>query len=424
MPAWFDTALAVAAGLGLAAACGFRVFVPLLVASAAHRLGHLPLADGMAWLGSDMALAALALATVLEVGAFYVPWLDHALDLAATPAAVLAGIVAAAAPLVDLPPALRWVVAVIGGGAAAGLMQGATVLLRMKSTATTAGAGNAVVATGEVAGALVLAACAVLVPLAALAFAAVLLWFGARATGRLLFGRRARGAAAAALLLLVGVADAGAQAVAPGDAAVDGRRLAAETTRWRWVMVRPDGQESPVGALVDELVRVEAPGGRAEWRRVLSVRRGPSMLVDTTWSDAATLAPRAHRSWQPLRTLAYDVAGARVTGAVSPKGGAPQPIDTTLPGPRFDSGNWDLVARALPLAEGYATALEVWDPDQGATRITLRVTRREAGPGGAWVVVAEIGGAPATLRIDPATRAVLGLDVSMGGGTLRQRREE
>jgi len=50
-------------GVGLSAACGFRVFVPLLVMSAAARSGHLELAEGFAWIGSWPALAAFAVAT-------------------------------------------------------------------------------------------------------------------------------------------------------------------------------------------------------------------------------------------------------------------------------------------------------------------------------------------------------------------------
>ncbi|MGD2115402.1 MAG: DUF4126 family protein, partial [Acidobacteriota bacterium] len=36
-----ETLLSVALGLGLAAACGFRVFVPLLAMSVAVRAGHM-----------------------------------------------------------------------------------------------------------------------------------------------------------------------------------------------------------------------------------------------------------------------------------------------------------------------------------------------------------------------------------------------
>lgn len=172
-----EVAASIAAGLGLAAACGFRVFLPLAGLSAAATVGHLPLGGSFGWLATWPALIALGTATVAEIAAYYVPWLDHALDLLAAPAAVAAGVVAAGALPVDLPPFLRWALAIIGGGGTAGLVHGATALLRLKSGATTAGAANPVVATGELASAAVLAALALLVPLAALvAVVLVLAW--------------------------------------------------------------------------------------------------------------------------------------------------------------------------------------------------------------------------------------------------------
>jgi hypothetical protein len=166
------------------------VFVPLLVAGIAARSGHLSLANGFAWLQSPPALIALGTATVLEIGAYYVPWLDHALDTVATPLAVIVGVVASASVVTDLPPLLKWIVAIIGGGSAAGLIQGASVLLRMKSSALTGGIGNPVVSTAELFGALGTALLAILLPLLCLVAVAFLLVFAFRTTGRLIFGRR------------------------------------------------------------------------------------------------------------------------------------------------------------------------------------------------------------------------------------------
>jgi hypothetical protein len=160
--------LPILLGLALAAACGFRVFAPLLIAGLAAYTGHLPLAPDFAWLGTTPALIALGTAAVLEIGAYFVPWLDHALDVLATPTAVIAGILAAVAVMVDLPPALRWGVGVIGGGTIAGLVQGTTVLLRAKSTALTGGLGNPVVAAGETVGAIGLALLAIVAPVVVL----------------------------------------------------------------------------------------------------------------------------------------------------------------------------------------------------------------------------------------------------------------
>jgi hypothetical protein len=109
-----DTVASVFAGVALAAACGFRVFVPLLVLSIASTLGAIPLADDFAWLATMPALIALATATIMEIAAYYVPWLDHALDVVATPAAILAGVITTAAVVADLSPVLRWSLAIDG----------------------------------------------------------------------------------------------------------------------------------------------------------------------------------------------------------------------------------------------------------------------------------------------------------------------
>jgi len=183
-----DALIGVFAGLALSAAVGFRVFVPLLLTGAAARLGYLELTADMAWLGSDAALVALATATVLEVSAYYVPWLDNLLDTIATPAAIVAGTVAWAAVTPELSPLLRWTLAVVAGGGAAGVIQASTTLLRLQSSGFTAGLANPVLATGELLGALALSVLGVLVPvLAAVLAVLVLLGLGylyRRATNR------------------------------------------------------------------------------------------------------------------------------------------------------------------------------------------------------------------------------------------------
>ncbi|HEY7682221.1 MAG TPA: DUF4126 domain-containing protein [Gemmatimonadales bacterium] len=184
-----QTFLSIAIGLGLAAACGFRVFIPLLIAGSAARLGHLQLAADFQWLASVPALLALGTAAVLEVGAYYIPWLDHALDMVATPAAVVAGILASASVLHGVPPVLRWVLPVIGGGASAGLIQGVSVLFRLKSTTLTGGVANPIVSTAELVGAAFMTLLAIVFPLVCLALVGVLLVFAFRATGRIIFGR-------------------------------------------------------------------------------------------------------------------------------------------------------------------------------------------------------------------------------------------
>lgn len=172
----YGAMLSIGVGLGLAAAAGFRVFVPLLVLSLAARAGYLPLSSGFEWVGSTPALIAFATATLLEVLGYYVPWFDNLLDTIAAPAAVVAGVVASASVMTDVPPLLKWSVALIGGGGAAGLVAGSTSLLRLKSTATTAGLANPLVATIELAGSVFTAVFAILMPVLVLIALAVLFY--------------------------------------------------------------------------------------------------------------------------------------------------------------------------------------------------------------------------------------------------------
>jgi len=164
----FQILLSIAIGIGLSAACGFRVFVPFLVMSIAANAGYLQLAHGWEWIATTPALIAFGLAAILEVCAYYVPWLDHLLDIIATPSAIVAGIVATAATVSGMSPLLTWTLAAIAGGGAAGLIQSSTVILRGMSTATTLGMGNFVVSTGELGGSLFFSVFSVILPLATL----------------------------------------------------------------------------------------------------------------------------------------------------------------------------------------------------------------------------------------------------------------
>lgn len=160
--------LGLGLGVALAAACGFRVFVPLLVMSLGARSGHLHLASDFLWLRSDLATGALVVATVAEVLAYYVPFVDNLLDTVASPASVVAGTVVTAAAVGDMSPALQWSLAVIAGGGTAGVVQLGTVKARAASSVLTGGVANPVVSTAENGSSLLLAALAVLLPVAGL----------------------------------------------------------------------------------------------------------------------------------------------------------------------------------------------------------------------------------------------------------------
>ena len=171
-----DIVMGLVIGIGLAAACGFRVFIPLLGMSIATMSGHLQPSAGFEWVGSWPALIAFATATTLEIGGYYIPWIDNLLDTAATPAAMIAGTLVTVSLVGDLSPMLRWVVAAIAGGGVSGVVQTGTVAVRAASLGTTAGLGNPVVSTIEWVAAAAMTLLALILPIVSLV--AVLLIVG------------------------------------------------------------------------------------------------------------------------------------------------------------------------------------------------------------------------------------------------------
>jgi hypothetical protein len=165
-----DLLLSLALGVGLAAATGFRVFLPLLIMGLAVKMGYMPVSEGFDWVATTPALVMFAVAAVVEVIAYYVPVLDNLLDGIAGPTAVGAGIAVTASVLGDMPPMWKWTLAIIAGGGAAAATQSATTLLRGTSTVLTAGLGNHALATTEIIAAILLSLLAIVLPyLAALA---------------------------------------------------------------------------------------------------------------------------------------------------------------------------------------------------------------------------------------------------------------
>ena len=142
--------LSLSLGLGLAAACGFRIFIPPLMMGVGNRFDLYDLEGSFIWVGEDWAIAVFAIATLLEIGGYYVPWIDNLLDTVATPAAVIGGIFVTSASLEgDVDPSLQWILATIAGGSTAGVIQLGTVATRAVSTGVTGGLANPVVSTLE-----------------------------------------------------------------------------------------------------------------------------------------------------------------------------------------------------------------------------------------------------------------------------------
>ena len=142
--------LSLSLGLGLAAACGFRVFIPPLMMGVASRFDLYELEGSFTWVGETWAIAIFGIATILEIGGYFIPWIDNLLDAVATPAAILGGIFVTSASLEgEMDPSVQWMLSIIAGGGVSGVIQLGTVATRAISTGTTGGLANPLISLLE-----------------------------------------------------------------------------------------------------------------------------------------------------------------------------------------------------------------------------------------------------------------------------------
>ena len=171
-----DLIISIVLGFSLAAAAGFRVFIPLLILSLSAHFGWFPVNENWEWVGSTAALWLLGVAAVVEIFAYFIPYVDNLLDTIAVPLAGIAGSLLMLATMGDVNPAFAWALAIIAGGGAAAAISGTTGATRLTSTATTGGIGNPVVATAETGAATAVSVASIFSPLIAMIL--VLLFVG------------------------------------------------------------------------------------------------------------------------------------------------------------------------------------------------------------------------------------------------------
>ncbi len=171
----FEIIISIFLGIGLAAAVGFRVFLPLLILSLAGYCDVIPLNESWQWIGNTAAVITMAVATAVEIVGYYIPWLDNLLDTIAIPLATVAGTAVMVATVSDLSPVVTWSLAIIAGGGTAAAIKGNASAARLTSTTTTAGVANPIIATVETAMAAVMAFASIFIPV--LAFVLVLVLF-------------------------------------------------------------------------------------------------------------------------------------------------------------------------------------------------------------------------------------------------------
>jgi len=217
--------------------------------------------------------------------------------------------------------------------------------------------------------------------------------------------------------LVVGPLRVRAQATTPGAANIEPTRIRYGTLEYVLSVLR-DGEEQVVGTMIDEILplRVDEP----VIRRVQTTRRSGGVFVDSTVTDAQTLAPRWHHGVNAKTDVLLEFDGTQVRGRVTTGNASPRTVDATLPDLAFDASNWDLAIRALPLEEGDASIVQVYDVDRQTHRYNVRVADREM-RGKSWIVhvVVQLGkGSEAHVWFDDVTRTLLRVETQIGDGVL------
>ncbi len=173
-----ELVLSICLGIGLAAACGFRVFIPLFLASllSYFDMGTFGITDSFEWIGSLPALITFGVASLVEVFAYYIPFLDNALDTIAVPLATISGTLITLSTMLEFEPLVQWTIALIAGGGIAGLIKGSSAGTRLVSSGTTAGLANPVVSTVETTASLGMSLIAWFFPMIAIFFVFFILY--------------------------------------------------------------------------------------------------------------------------------------------------------------------------------------------------------------------------------------------------------
>ncbi|MEM9142812.1 MAG: DUF4126 domain-containing protein [Bacteroidota bacterium] len=170
-----ETIISIFLGIGLAASVGFRVFLPLFALSLAAYFNLWELNENWQWIGSIGALITLGVASVTEIFAYFIPWVDNLLDSLAIPLAAIAGTAVMVSTVANLDPIITWSLAIIAGGGTATAIKGAGATGRLASTASTGGLANPVVSTVETGTATVVATASIFAPVLAVVLVIIIL---------------------------------------------------------------------------------------------------------------------------------------------------------------------------------------------------------------------------------------------------------
>lgn len=172
----FETIISICLGVGLAASVGFRVFLPLFALSLAAYFDVWQLNESWRWIGSTTALITLGAATIVEIVAYIIPYIDNLLDSISVPLAALAGTAIMLSTVADLSPVITWALAIIAGGGTAAAVAGTSSVTRLTSTATTGGIANPIVSTVETGTSVIMSIVSIFLPILAIVLVIIILF--------------------------------------------------------------------------------------------------------------------------------------------------------------------------------------------------------------------------------------------------------
>lgn len=213
-------------------------------------------------------------------------------------------------------------------------------------------------------------------------------------------------------------------AIVPGSAMLDAARIGASTDTTNMTFIR-NGEERAGPMQVESTRQVQRNGVEVFEHRIVVV--GPSgraFIDDTTWYNATTLAPIAHRSHGPRRTFSLDYTPGRVTGTMTDSSGS-HPFDVPLAQPVFDPSTLQSIVRALPLAEGKRFAVPLFNHEKQDVEVdTLAVTGSasvdtDRGAVPAWVLAIITADRQATYYVAKDDGRELKVVVTWAGGEMR-----
>ena len=166
--------ISICLAIGLAAACGFRVFIPPFLYGLFYRADLVTLNESWIWMGNDWIIILFGLASLLEISSTFLPWIDNILDIVATPSAIVAGTILASNCLDGIDPGLKWILSLICGIGVTGSFQVSTVVGRGLSSFFTGGLGNPIFALIEDINAIFISIIVILYPILGLLFVLII----------------------------------------------------------------------------------------------------------------------------------------------------------------------------------------------------------------------------------------------------------